>query len=138
MDQNNLNEQASQDNQYRATSNLNVALESPDINISGTTDVNMQDANTDVNMASSYNYQNELSNHDGSFIQETQQQVSVSNTPEYTPVLEKKEKNKKGKIEVSNELKSVNITTLFLIIVITFFPYIYDFFGKIKSMILNR
>ena len=60
MNDNNLKYEANRQNIYRATSNLNTAIENPEVNISGAVGINIQNSDSDLN--NDYNRQSIANN----------------------------------------------------------------------------
>ncbi len=151
--------------QYHATSNLNTAMENPQVNINSAMGVNIQSAtnqnfddrpNYDFastvpdNFTSFDNNQNFQSNLDNQtvnqFIPNTSVQSTESNysyddksshLDEETSYEPVMENNKgnSSKFKISRELKIVIFIVFILVIFILIMPYIYDFFKDLELII---
>ena len=160
MNDNNLNSNTTNNNTYKATSNLNTAIENPQINVNSATGVNMQDlgynnyANNNVPLNNnsqflnnSYNNQEEVNNYNNNF---SNNNVSDSNQRQiqsesegsftYEPVLQEKKikkENVMSGILHSKEFKAIIFIVFILCIFLLVMPYIYDFFSNLKNIIFT-
>ena len=159
MNDNNLNNNSNNNgtNTYRATSNLNTAIENPQINVNSATGVNMQDlgynnyANSDNNLNNnsqflnnSYNNQGEVNNFDDNITSPVNDNpISNQNVNDssytYEPVMQEKKVKKENVISSllhSKEFKVIIFIVFILCLFLLVMPYIYDFFRNLKIIFL--
>ena len=166
---NNNQDQISESNSsvgvYKATSNLNTAMENPNMDVSSATSVNIQDNqiynnsafNSNNSNVTSFNVSSDInvSNIDDDIVKNKIQNTILSNSnsfennnvineissENYEPVYEKKEvestSSKKGILN-SRELKLVVFISFSLFIFILLLPYLFDWFNKLILTIGNN
>lgn len=158
MNENNLDNNNSYDNSlgnnsrkttpYRASSNLNTAIENPQINLNSATGVNMKDLgysnyasddsrdagflNNDINEDSDFSSNSNLTVAD--FSEDDNSHTRSNNNYSYAPVM--KEKKRKGDNPISNlihskEFKTGIVIIFILVLFLMVMPYIYDFFRNL-------
>lgn len=165
--ENQMNNSDSNVGVYKATTNLNTAIENPNIDVDSAMGVNIQNSqfsstfdnsgnlgfNNNANLTDDNFHTNEnVSINDSSYTQggtsnntwlNDNNSSSVSNTVSeevnYEPVYEKKEVKLDTKENAfsSKELKMVIFIVFLLLIFILILPYLYDFFNKIILAIVN-
>ena len=149
---------------YRATTNLNTAMENPQMNVGNAMGVNLDNVSTDFTTVSNnlnnnplYNttnlnqqesnsslddvgMQNVSTSVTNSFIPENVAPEVVNNysnqetTVNYEPVMENSKKNDNG-FAIPKELKIMAFIVLLLFIFVLMMPYIYDFLKRLELII---
>ena len=145
----------SNDNVYQATTNLNTAIENPNVDIDSATNINIQnnlndEYNTNVtssNVLEPNNKQNFFINDGNNNFDNNQNNVDfnnnnvdnnvVDNIVSYAPTIKKKKKPSNG-LMVSNEVKAIVVIVVILLIVLFLIPYVYDFFKELNLWIIFR
>ena len=163
MNDNDLRNDIKSENTYHATTNLNTAIENPQVNINSAMGVNIQ--NTDNDMVSNLNnndfletnqfsednnIQNYVDNQNQEnnlqFIPNEDNKQSFSSSDDssftsngqvsYEPIFQEKNKPSTG-IVVSRELKVMIFIVFVLFLFILVIPYIYDFFKGLQLVITS-
>lgn len=163
MNDNDLRNDIKSENTYHATTNLNTAIENPQVNINSAMGVNIQ--NTDNGMVSNLNnndfletnqfsednnIQNYVDNQNQDnnlqFIPNEDNKQSFSSSDDssftsngqvsYEPIFQEKKKPSTG-IVVSRELKVMIFIVFVLFLFILVIPYIYDFFKGLQLVITS-
>lgn len=163
MNDNDLRNDIKSENTYHATTNLNTAIENPQVNINSAMGVNIQ--NTDNGMVSNLNnndfletnqfsednnIQNYVDNQNQEnnlqFIPNEDNKQSFSSSDDssftsngqvsYEPIFQEKKKPSTG-IVVSRELKVMIFIVFVLFLFILVIPYIYDFFKGLQLVITS-
>lgn len=163
MNDNDLRNDIKSENTYHATTNLNTAIENPQVNINSAMGVNIQ--NTDNGMVSNLNNndfletnqfsednniqnyvdnQNQENNLQFIPIEDNKQSFSSSDDSSFTsngqvsyePIFQEKKKPSTG-IVVSRELKVMIFIVFVLFLFILVIPYIYDFFKGLQLVITS-
>ena len=162
MNENNLDNNSNNNdtNTYRATSNLNTAIENPQINVNSATGVNMQDlgynnyANNNNNLNNnsqflnnSYNNQGEVNDYNDNItspvndsFNSNQSQSENDGSYTYEPVMQEKKVKKENVISSllhSKEFKAIIFIVFILCLFLLVMPYIYDFFRNLKMSIFT-
>lgn len=162
MNENNLDNNSNNNdtNTYRATSNLNTAIENPQINVNSATGVNMQDlgynnyANNNNNLNNnsqflnnSYNNQGEVNDYSDNItspvndsFNSNQSQSENDGSYTYEPVMQEKKVKKENVISSllhSKEFKAIIFIVFILCLFLLVMPYIYDFFRNLKMSIFT-
>ena len=138
-------------NVYRATSNLNTALENPDVTVENTMGINIQDldnndqsyvGNKDFIINNNYdsilvenNISNDINNVSNDNVVSNINNVSNDNVS-YKPTMKPKKKPATG-IKLAKEVKAMMIIILFLLIVVFVIPYVYDYFKEMNLVITS-
>lgn len=145
---------------YRATSNLNTAIENPQINVNSATGVNMQDlgynnyANNNNNLNNnsqflnnSYNNQGEVNDYNDNItspvndsFNSNQSQSENDGSYTYEPVMQEKKVKKENVISSllhSKEFKAIIFIVFILCLFLLVMPYIYDFLRNLKMSIFT-
>lgn len=162
MNENNLDNNSNNNDTstYRATSNLNTAIENPQINVNSATGVNMQDlgynnyANNNNNLNNnsqflnnSYNNQGEVNDYSDNItspvndsFNSNQSQSENDGSYTYEPVMQEKKVKKENVISSllhSKEFKAIIFIVFILCLFLLVMPYIYDFFRNLKMSIFT-
>ena len=162
MNENNLDNNSNNNDTstYRATSNLNTAIENPQINVNSATGVNMQDlgynnyANNNNNLNNnsqflnnSYNNQGEVNDYSDNItspvndsFNSNQSQSEDDGSYTYEPVMQEKKVKKENVISSllhSKEFKAIIFIVFILCLFLLVMPYIYDFFRNLKMSIFT-
>ena len=162
MNENNLDNNSNNNDTstYRATSNLNTAIENPQINVNSATGVNMQDlgynnyANNNNNLNNnsqflnnSYNNQGEVNDYSDNItspvndsFNSNQSQSEDDGAYTYEPVMQEKKVKKENVISSllhSKEFKAIIFIVFILCLFLLVMPYIYDFFRNLKMSIFT-
>lgn len=149
-------------NIYHASTNLNTAIENPNVDIDNATDVNIQNNlnNTlfndssnifisndyDRNISSSNifipnvsqdNLINDGNNQNNVNFNNTFDNGVVENKVNYVPTIKKKKKPSSGLV-LPNEVKAMVVIIVILLIVLFVIPYVYDFFKELNLAIMFR
>ena len=165
MNDNNLNNNNLNDNKvntYRATSNLNTAIENPQINVNSATGVNIKDsgynnyAENNINnnsnfLNNNFNQSNNNINSSNNVISSSNNDISSKYVPtnndnnhnsysnqstenySYQPVMkEKKENGTLSNTIHSKEFKIMIFIVFILVLFLLLMPYIYDFFRELS------
>lgn len=160
MDDNNLNNNNLNNNKvntYHATSNLNTAIENPQINVNSATGINIKDSGynnyAENNINNNTNFLNNNFNQPNNNINQTSDNdisskyvpnndynnynsYSNQNTENYSyePVMKekKKEKNALSGTIHSKEFKVMIFIVFILILFLLLMPYIYDLFRELS------
>ena len=164
MNANELNfENNNNNNVYRATSNLNTAIENPNVDIDSAMNVNIQnnlnnislDNNStnsidnsvietnnnqnvfinNVSNDSNLNFSDNFQN-SGSFNVENAYEDDSNNKVSYQPTLNQKKKPSSGFL-IPKEVKAMVIIVIVLLITMFIIPYIYDFFKNLSLGIIS-
>ena len=159
MNMNNNENQVNKSNSsvgvYKATANLNTAMENPNIDVSSATSVNIQDNqsynnsafNGNISYENSFNVNNTVNVNNDNIVNDivinsnSVSKDNIGSSDNYEPVYEKKEvesTSSKGKIFKSRELKLVIFITFSLFIFILLLPYLFDLFNKLVLIIGNN
>lgn len=132
--QNNQYNQVANDS-YRATSNLNTAIENPSYDVNNAMGVNINN----VGMDSYYSGDGDDMNQ-GQFIPNNSSSIymddSDSSDSSYEPVMEENKKGN-GKITISREFQITLFIVFILLLFIFLMPYIYDFFKDMQLIITS-
>lgn len=151
MNDNNLNNNVdnNSDNTYHATTNLNTAIENPQINMGSVTGVNIEENNYFDNNEQNTNEKIEPQAKEDNKISQTNDEETLNfsdyssendanfyntndnnNYYSYEPILQQKKNNTNAIADIihSKEAKLMVFIILVLIIFILVIPYIYDFF----------
>lgn len=146
-------------NTYHATSNLNTAIENPQINVSSATGVNIKDSGynnyaenninnnsnflnnnfnqttNDIPQSNSSDIQNKYipTNNDNNYNYNSYSNQNTENYS-YEPVMKekKKEKNALSSTIHSKEFKIMAAIVFILVLFLLLMPYIYDFFRELS------
>lgn len=164
MNENNLDNNSNNNDTstYRATSNLNTAIENPQINVNSATGVNMQDlgynnyANNNNNnnlnnnsqfLNNSYNNQGEVNDYNDNItspvndsFNSNQSQSENDGSYTYEPVMQEKKVKKENVISSllhSKEFKAIIFIVFILCLFLLVMPYIYDFLRNLKMSIFT-
>lgn len=158
MNDNNLNNNDLNNNKvntYHATSNLNTAIENPQINVSSATGVNIKDSGynnyAENNINNNTNFLNNNFNQSNNNIDSSNNDISSKYVPtnndsnynsysnyntenySYQPVMkEKKENNALSSTIHSKEFKIMIFIVFILVLFLLLMPYIYDFFRELS------
>lgn len=149
MNDNNLNNNSNKVNTYRATSNLNTAIENPQINVNSATGINIKNSNNnyyadakqtdskflnnDIPNSTETNIDNYLNNDNNNNFNSNYQ--TPTNNYSYEPVMQKKKRandNPISNLIHSKEFKTLIFIIFILVLFILIMPYIYDFFRNLK------
>lgn len=149
MNDNNLNNNSNKVNTYRATSNLNTAIENPQINVNSATGINIKNSNNnyyadakqtdskflnnDIPNRTETNIDNYLNNDNNNDFNSNYQ--PTTNNYSYEPVMQKKKRandNPISNLIHSKEFKTLIFIIFILVLFILIMPYIYDFFRNLK------
>ncbi|MBR3162215.1 MAG: hypothetical protein IKF19_05745 [Bacilli bacterium] len=157
-----MNDNINENNtRYKATTNLNTAIENPQINVNNATDVNVQDLGYNNYVAQNNNTNDEfISNNyststnndmpetnlnqnidsnlnDTNYISNNNYNISNNNSYSYEPTIEEKKVDNENFISHllhSKEFKALIFILLILCLFLLLMPYIYDFIRELKLM----
>ena len=141
-----MNENNDNNTQYRATSNLNTAIDNPQINVDNVNDVNVNNVNNN-------SYLGDTNSNDSGFLNNyystdnatvDNSNININNVSNdkindtnynYEPVMDEKKNTSVGISSIlhSKELKIIIFILFLLCIFLLLMPYIYDFIVKIKT-----
>ena len=136
--------------QYRATSNLNTAIDNPQINVDDVNDVNVENVNNNSYLNTnngesgflnnSYSTESEIINDNNVSANEVYNNqinydLNDKNSDTYEPTLEEKNNSSEGISSIfhSKELKIIIFILFLLCIFLLLMPYIYDFIVNIRT-----
>ena len=141
------------DDTYRATSNLNTAIENPEVSINNAMGVNLEDVDDSGQSFNSFN-QNFLNSTNiysaESVANENIGQINNTNINSanstlvnnnskvnYKPTMKQKKKPNEG-LAISKEVKMMAFISFVLLFVIFVIPYIYDILKELDLVITTR
>lgn len=113
--------------EYSASSNLNVAISSPELNMDNAMDLNIENNSMNIDMV------------DGNeeYVPEEENNYYPGNTSNRVFISDTARRKKKKTIKINSETKTMLIIVIFLFAFITFLPRIYDFFRLIRSHLVG-
>lgn len=149
MNDNNINNNSNKVGTYRATSNLNTAIENPQINVNSATGINIKNSNNnnyaDFKQNDSTFLNNNIENttdkvvenylNSENNINDFNSNYQVPKSYSYEPVMQKKQRaneNALSNLIHSKEFKTLVFIIFILVLFILLMPYIYDFFRNLR------
>ena len=150
MNDNNYNSNDTHVNPYKATSNLNTAMENPQINVNSVTGINVKDLGQNnyadeikeenpafLNNLYNSNHSNQINSDDSKVESNSYETMSNQNFSNYSyePVMAEKkvkQENFLSSILHSKEFKVIIFIAFMLCIFIMLMPYIYNFFKALE------
>lgn len=153
----NSNDNNNDTSTYKATSNLNTAIENPQINVNSATSINIQGLNNNDNVDTNNDYidnsiDNDYPHLNNSYNNQVSRNISNDNVNfstnyatafdkkssdsyTYEPVMKEKKMKKDNLISSlfhSKEFKVIIFIIFILCLFLLVMPYIYDFFKNLK------